>query len=240
MSSETSIIKYIYNQNKQYFNYKTIKYFIFSTIGCGISIYTYNKISKYHYKKAISNSISIIEQELINKYNKDSKKREKLISSFNSFILYPEVQLSIKSVFYNIIQDKEVQFIFANIANNVIKKIIKDENINDKIQENISKIFSNDSLQNSLVNISKNIFLQKNSQILLEDYFIDFIQRPKVSQCFNELINNGINNMIESPLVKDKITDAITNILSSSNIKWKFLKKIIFPFWKSNNNEISI
>ena len=240
MSSETRIIKYIYNQNKQYFNYRTLKYLILSSIGFTVSIYTYKCISKYHYRKAISNSISIIEDELIKKYNNDSKQKEKIVSLFNSFLLYPQVQLSIKSILYNLIQDKNIQYIFINITNEIIKQIMKDENINNKIQNNISKIFSNDSFQKSLINISKNIFVQKNSQMLLENFFIDFIQRPNVSKCFNEMIYNGFNNMIKSPAIKDKITDSITNILSSPSIKWKFLKKMIFPFWRHDKDEINV
>ncbi len=241
MSSESYLIKYVYSQNKKYFNYRTMKFLIFSTIGCGISIYTYKQIYKYHYRKTIANSLSIIEDEIIKKYNnKDTKSREKIISSFNSFILYPQVQTSIKTILYNLIHDKEIQFIFVNISNEILKQIIKDDDINKKLQNYISQIFLNDSFQNSLINISKNVLIQKNSQILLEDYFIDFIQRPKVAQCFNELINNGFSNMIQSPIIKDKITDTITNILSSSSIKWKFLKKLIFSFGKSNNNEAKI
>jgi len=240
MSSETGIIKYIYNQNKQYFNYRTLKYLILSSIGCTVSIYTYKCISRYHYRKAISNSISIIENELVKKYNNDSKQKEKIVSLFNSFLLYPQVQLSIKSIFYNLIQDKNIQCIFINITNEIIKQIMKDENINKKIQNSISKIFSNDSFQKSLIDISQNIFMQNNSQKLLENFFIDFIQRPKVSECFNEMIYNGFNNMIKSPAIKDKITDSITNILSSPGIKWKFLKKMIFPFWRHNNDEVNV
>ena len=240
MSSETGIIKYIYNQNKQYFNYRTLKYLILSSIGCTVSIYTYKCISRYHYRKAISNSISIIENELVKKYNNDSKQKEKIVSLFNSFLLCPQVQLSIKNIFYNLIQDKNIQYIFINITNEIIKQIMKDENINKKIQNSISKIFSNDSFQKSLIDISQNIFMQNNSQKLLENFFIDFIQRPKVSECFNEMIYNGFNNMIKSPAIKDKITDSITNILSSPGIKWKFLKKMIFPFWRHNNDEVNI
>lgn len=235
LMSENNIIKTLYIKNKQFFNYKTMKYLFFGTISCGITIYSYKYFLRYQYKKALKNSINIIGEELGNHFEKN---QDKIFMLINSFISHPKIQSTLNQIFSNIINDKEVQLTFIYLSNSIIKSILTDNEVNNEIKENIEYIFLNKSIQNSIIDISKNIITQKKTQEFLEDYFVDLLQRPKINECFSKLVFDSLQQMIESPKTERKINDVITNALSSSKIKWKFLKKLIFPSWWNSKKKL--
>ena len=239
--SESNLIKSFYIQNKKYFNYTSLKYLLFGSITCCVSVYSYNKLLKYHQRKLIKNSISIIEEELKSRtYNE----KEKALSKISSFFLTPQIQITIKDTFFNVINDKNIQIIFIKIANGIIKDIMNDKEIQNEIKKNIKNIFLNENVQNGIIDISKNILMQKNTQDFLENGFINFLKRPKINACFSEMFNNCFSQVMESDSAKDKISeficDSINKILPSSGLKWKLLKQLMFHSWFKNKSDYKI